>query len=688
MTIRGKLTVMGAVVLVLILTMAGFTYVRAESIMNEFLNEAGIEVVVGAAEAVKRDFSRMISITNVAGGALRQAVTEEDFSDDDLEDFLVELQEGMAKEGVMQLLLGYESDGRVRTSTRWKTPEGYDVRTRPWYQEAAKVAKGQIILTEPYPDLETQIPVITTGLALHGDGGKHLAGLAIDMKLDDFQEFIVSQKIFGQGSGVMVAKSGLVAAHANKDFALKTNLLTSSEYPEGLHALARHMINGETGFMDYDFQGETRRVFYAPASYGFSICIFFPVSVISGMVRGLTGVLLLITVVVVLIAGALIIAIVRSLARTMWNMNRVMADLSSGNLSVRFDDRGRDELAHISGALNEMLDSIVGILSGIRNESDNTSRQAETLAALSEETLASMEEVGNSVESMRHLFDTAAAATAETNASISEIATSAQSSARSSSDGAEQATHVSDASVAAVNEVGLVLSELKEALEKSEQGLARIRGLERAVESISGFVGAITSIADQTNLLALNAAIEAARAGEAGRGFAVVAEEVRKLAEDSAQAASEVNKLIGELQGHSQSSVKASEETEELLTRTATRAEGTQQKLQGMLTAIERLSQAIQNIAAVSQEQAAATTEMETAMENVTKASEEMVSSTAVIETSTEETTRAAESIATEAQEMAETAHTLRGLVERFTFDDSSGKALAKHETVTKGRKK
>jgi methyl-accepting chemotaxis protein len=135
-----------------------------------------------------------------------------------------------------------------------------------------------------------------------------------------------------------------------------------------------------------------------------------------------------------------------------------------------------------------------------------------------------------------------------------------------------------------------------------------MRALSESSQEIAGIISTIDSIAFQTNILALNASVEAARAGESGRGFAVVAQEVRKLAQQSADAASEIktriNTNLDRVKQGDQQAEHASQATEEIV------------------TAIERVTGIMQEISNASAEQSKGVTEVNSAvtdMDSVTQ---------------------------------------------------------------------
>ena len=678
MSIRGKLRLIAAAIFMVILIMTGVTYVQAGGMLDDFLKQSGTEIAVNSAALIRDQFERYLTIVDLSAAAMLQTYTAAGTAAegaDDVEALCEKLLKSAGDASIMNLFLGLESTGLLAIASsegKWTPPAGYDARTRDWYRQAV-AARGAAVFSAPYVEAASGKVVLAATKAVFDKDNKLIGVASIEVTLDKLSEFVVGQKVFGHGSGALAQEDGLLIAFRNKDYVLKGNLLNGREFDTSVHAFATKAAAGQTGFADYLNEGERRRVFYAPVGHGFFFIVFFPITVLEGMVRGLTVFLVLIAAVALLAIGFLIFTIMRSLSRSLKGMSAATGHLGRGDLTVRFDTSGRDELAAMARELNAMIGSVSETLRGIRLEADDTSRQAETLARLSEETLASMEEVTASVERVHGVLGSVSAATEETHASIGEIADSAQASAQSATESAEQASRVAEVSKNAVDEVGTVVSGMKEAKDKSSRSIAQIRELGQSVNAISSFVSTITSIADQTNLLALNAAIEAARAGEAGRGFAVVAEEVRKLAEESGHAAQEIEKLIAGLQKHSESSITATEETERLLVATAATAEATQQQLNGAMDAIARLNEAIQNIAAISEEQAASSEEMTTAVQQVSDSSRDVVEAAGSIQTATHETTQAAESIAEAAQGLASTAEKLQGLIGTFTLEDPSG---------------
>lgn len=674
MTIKGKLLLILGTFCAIIMAMTGITYFRGSSMLHELLNESGNEVVVSSAQTLHKEFDKLLAVTRLTAIYLEEQLAQPGVSDDAIEEAAVKMQRLTASDGVMQILVGFESDGRARTSTRWKPGAGYDARTRPWYRLIDAAPKGELVITEPYLDLESNIPVISMGVGLYDHDGKRVGGLCVDMKLEPISEFVVGRQILNHGSGTLVSSSGLFAAHRDKDLMLKGNIL-GKESGESLQAMGRRMVAQETGFIDYEFQGEVRRAFFAPAGYGFSLAIFFPVAELDAMVYGLTLVLLLAALLALLASGALVILIVRGISRSTRGMDAVTTRLGAGDLTVRFDEEGRDELARMAHSLNGMIASVSGVLTEIQQESEGSAQQAENLAALSEETLASMEEVTASIERVNGEMQSASSAIEKARTSISELATGASANATASTECATRASEVSEGASRAGADVSDVVSGMKKARDRSMESKAHIDKLAQAVDSISGFVSTITSIADQTNLLALNAAIEAARAGEAGRGFAVVAEEVRKLAEESASAAQEIAKQIENLENYSTETLNTTDSAVSILGEVVSKAEAAELSLNGSLGATQALNEAIQNIAAISEEQAASVSEMTHSVDSVAQANETILGSTDAIRTSTQETSHAAESIATAAQTMAETAEKLQTLVRKFKLSEDRGPA-------------
>jgi methyl-accepting chemotaxis protein len=374
---------------------------------------------------------------------------------------------------------------------------------------------------------------------------------------------------------------------------------------------------------------------------------------------------------VVLLAGILLQGLfIRKIVRNIRSMMHFMKEAESGRLCYTREDFGvnsRDEVGDMASALGSMMEKLCAVIGELRDDAGDTALRAQSLAALAEESLASMEEVGASVERVTALSEHSASALEETGAGVHEVAESASAAARSSEEGAEAAAQTKEISERAVREVEQSIVLIRDGGKKVNQTAREMENVSKAVDSISGFVATITSIADQTNLLALNAAIEAARAGEHGRGFAVVADEVRKLAEQSGHAAQEVQKLIAGLENGAKSSLAVTGEAEEIMKKTVTSAEGALGELRKAMDQIARTSDAVQGIAAAAEEQAASAQEMTAGVEQVTRSTEEVMGALNVIQKASGDTVQASQNLSVESQTLAENAEKIERLLSGFT---------------------
>ncbi|HEY8976423.1 MAG TPA: methyl-accepting chemotaxis protein, partial [Burkholderiaceae bacterium] len=209
--------------------------------------------------------------------------------------------------------------------------------------------------------------------------------------------------------------------------------------------------------------------------------------------------------------------ITRSIVRPLASAVKVAEAVAQGNLASTIVANGADEVGQLLRALRRMNDSLVAIVSRVRNSSDSIATGSSQIAAGNTDLSQRTEEQASNLQ--------------QTAASMEELTATVKQNA----DTARAATQIANSATAAASAGGRVVGQVVTTMDEISQSSRKVVDI----------IGVIDGIAFQTNILALNAAVEAARAGEQGRGFAVVAGEVRSLAQRSAEAAKEIKTLIG-----------------------------------------------------------------------------------------------------------------------------------------------
>ncbi|TCS73275.1 methyl-accepting chemotaxis protein [Sulfuritortus calidifontis] len=283
--------------------------------------------------------------------------------------------------------------------------------------------------------------------------------------------------------------------------------------------------------------------------------------------------------------------------------------LANGDFTVPIKAESLDEMGEIGRSAERIRVELGRIIQEVKDSSQALSQAAEELTNTSQQ-------VANSSANQNEAAASAAASVEEMSASIVSVA-----------EGAEEVKKLADSSLSSTQEGNEKVSELIGEIDLVETAMndiaSSVREFVQNAAVITNMTQQVKDIADQTNLLALNAAIEAARAGEQGRGFAVVADEVRKLAEKSAQAASEIDSVTQTLNQKSGSVETAINAGHSSLASSLEFVETVAMTLAEANAAVQQASAGMSNITSAVKEQSSASTQISTNIEQIAHMAEE-----------------------------------------------------------------
>ena len=313
----------------------------------------------------------------------------------------------------------------------------------------------------------------------------------------------------------------------------------------------------------------------------------------------------------------------------------VMQAVADGDLTAQL---GQPAAGSLLAALDQMLKTQHDLIAGIRQSAATLVQNARKIGRSAAEVAVAAEQQADATTDM-------AAAIEELTVSSAHISDSARATEADSQQAMAQAGNGSQR----VEQATRAIRQIAGTVDQASQ---RIRALEARASEVSSIANTIKEIAGQTNLLALNAAIEAARAGEQGRGFAVVADEVRKLAERTSLATTEIETVIAGIQGETGSAVAAMSAVLPEVEQGVDLAGEASLSLQQIEDGASRTLTRIRDVANATQEQSASSGAIALRVEEITR--------------KVDETARNVRGTAAAAQSLEQIADDLMRQIERF----------------------
>ena len=385
---------------------------------------------------------------------------------------------------------------------------------------------------------------------------------------------IAVQRMAGEEQGVLLEG---VTVFADKDFFLQAS--------------------DETGVSEVSYEGENYLFFHdASDKTGATVCALVPIEVVTGQAEDIKQMTIIGVIVSSIIAIFIGVTIASGIRQNMRRISGSLEVVAEGNLATTVSVKGRDEFRGLAAAANDMIAHNKQLVQQVSQATDKlevsageVTEASGVIQEYSQDITNAISEINVGMEKQSEHAQECVRKTGTLSEEIQEVNRIAREVESLVANAEEMIRH----GMEQVELLGQRANETTEVTAKVEES---IEELKKESEIINQFVGMITDISEQTNLLSLNASIEAARAGEAGRGFAVVAEEIRKLADNSAEAAGEIRNNVAHISAQTVVSVESAKQAGSMVALQTEAVEEVTGVFQQMNKAMEELFEGLKEI--------------------------------------------------------------------------------------------
>lgn len=546
---------------------------------------------------------------------------------------------------------------------------------KEWYEKAMR--EDKILLINPYLDEEVNQMMVTYYYPLRKDN-KTIGIVLVDISIQSIQDMLVEEYGTVDDFKVLAASDGSIVANSFDSTALLKNFNEiyplASKYFDAAQNGEESVVDGKSAI-----SGLKSKMIYVPIkvagtdkNWVFDSVISFDLIGRHAKEDAIFSVIASIIMVVVLWAIIFFI-MMRKVVRPLRLLQDILVKISNYDLRVNEEAEkaehylsNKDEIGVVMRATKNLYGNLIDIISNITITAQNTAATAEELTATAQSTAIYASDVASAVN---NIADGATSQAQDTQ----KVAESVDGSNKLISDmfGILQSlTQEMNKIIASKDEGNQSLAELVKAVEESSLGAREINETiiktNESAEKISAAGEMIQAVSDQTNLLALNAAIEAARAGEAGRGFAVVAEEIRKLAEQTAGFTKDIKTIIEDLKIKTGGAVNTMKKVGEIVKNQDIKLKETEDKFEIISEAVDNTIEVVRQLNVSSKGIEENNREIVNVIENLSAVSEENAATTEEASASVETQVQSIADISKASENLAEIASQLQSETIKF----------------------